>query len=153
MEPKFVDLPAFDVVGVRYFGKNENNEIPQTWDVFNKRCSEIQHVSPNSPAYGICQYVPDAGNTEFEYVCSFAVDSTADVPQDMVSRSLAPQRYAVFVHVGPLDGLHDTYNYIYQVWLPQSGLALAGTPDFELYNEEFKFGAPDSKLYLYVPVK
>ena len=34
MEPKLVHLPAFTVVGMKYRGKNEQNEIPQMWGRF-----------------------------------------------------------------------------------------------------------------------
>jgi AraC family transcriptional regulator len=52
-----------------------------------------------------------------------------------------------------LDKLRDTYNFIYQSWLPQSGYELTGGPDFELYDEDFKDFAPDSRFDIYVPIK
>jgi predicted transcriptional regulator YdeE len=153
MEPKFVDLPAFDIVGVRYYGRNENQEIAVMWGDFNQRCGAIRHVAADSPAYGICITDPNANHGEFEYVASFRVDQVADVPEGMVTRHVLAHKYAVFTHVGALDKLGDTYRYIYQVWLPQSGFEIAELLDFELYDEDFKDFASDSRLYIYVPVK
>jgi predicted transcriptional regulator YdeE len=153
MEPKMIEMPAFDVVGVRYYGKNEHQEISGLWGEFNKRAGEIKHVKPKSAAYGICLMVPDAPSGEFEYVASFAVDPAEDVPEGMVTRHIPVHKYAVFTHNGSLDKLRDTYNYIYQVWAPQSGYELTGDIDFEYYDEDFKDFAPDSKFYIYVPVK
>ncbi len=153
MEPQWIDLPEMKVVGVAYIGKNENQEIPQTWDVFNRRCQEIKHVAPGSPAYGVCACVPEAAQGEFEYVACYGVDQASEIPAGMVERTIPAGRYAVFVHIGPLDGLRATYEYIYQYWLPQSGFQLTGGPDFELYNQEFVNGAADSRFYIYVPIK
>lgn len=153
MEPKIIEMPAFDIVGMRYYGKNQNQEISELWEQFNKRASEIKQVKPGSAAYGICLMVPDAPAGEFEYVASFSVDSTKDIPEGMVARHVPAHRYAVFTHTGPLDKLRDTYNYIYQVWAQQSGYELTGDIDFEYYDEDFKDFAPDSKFYIYVPVK
>ncbi len=152
MEPNFVHLPALQVVGLRYYGKNENQEISALWGEFNRVSSQVQNMDP-AAAYGMCFTVPGAPNGEFEYVAGFNVTKVENVPAQMVVRSVPASKYAVFAHVGPLDKLRETYHYIYQTWLPQSGCELGGNWDFEYYNEEFKDFAPDSKFYIYVPVK
>ncbi|MCU0486365.1 MAG: GyrI-like domain-containing protein [Anaerolineales bacterium] len=153
MEPKFVELPAFTVVGMRYYGRNENQEISQMWEVFNQKCCQIQHIHTGSPAYGVCFSVPGAPAGEFEYVASFAVDKVENVPAEMVVREVPAHKYAVFTHVGELDKLGETYRYIYQTWLPQSGYQATGDLDFELYDEDFTGFAPDSRFYIYVALK
>ena len=156
MEPKFVDLPAFTLVGSRYYGKNEHQEISALWGEFNEHSGAIRHVTANTPAYGLCTGDPKAANGEFEYVAAFQVDQAADIPEGMVVRQVPAAHYAVFTHVGSLAKLSDTYHYIYQVWLPQSGYKIKGGRgglDFELYDNEFKDFAPDSRFYIYVPVE
>jgi len=46
--------------------------------------------------------------------------------------SLAPGRHAVFLHVGPYETLHRTWQAIYGDWLPRSGESLRRAPPFEL---------------------
>ena len=152
MEPTFVNLPTFTVVGMRYFGKNENQEIHAMWEEANKNFHKVKNVSKQA-AYGVCQNVPGAAAGEFEYVAGLQVSKVEDVPTGMVVRQVPMQKYAVFTHVGALDKLRETYNYIYQVWLPKSGYKLTGGPDFEFYNEDFKDFAPDSRFYIYVPLQ
>jgi predicted transcriptional regulator YdeE/DNA-binding transcriptional MerR regulator len=152
MEPKFVNLPDFTVVGMSYVGKNKNQEIAQMWGVFNHRSEQIKHRDL-AAAYGVCLMPPGLAEGEFEYVASYKVGKVEDVPDGMVVRQVPAQRYAVFTHVGSLEKLGDTYNYIYQVWLPKSGCELSGGLDFEYYDEDFKDFAPDSRFYIYVPVK
>jgi AraC family transcriptional regulator len=122
------------------------------WGDFNRRASEIQHVPADANAYGVCIMLPDAPNGEFEYVASFPVEPAEDIPEGMVVRQVPAGKYAVFTHVGPLEKLKDTYQYIYQVWLPQAGLTPVDGLDFEMYTEEFKDFDPDSRFYIYVKV-
>lgn len=152
MEPKFVNLPAFTVVGIPYVGKNENQEIAQMWGVFNQQAEKIRNAVHDG-AYGVCLMQPDLPEGAFEYVACFKVEKVEDVPEGMVVREVPAQQYAVFTHAGPLEKLSDTYNYIYQVWLPKSGYQAAGNFDFEYYNEEFNNFSPDSRFYIYMPVK
>jgi AraC family transcriptional regulator len=145
-------LPAFTVVGLRYYGKNQNQEISAMWGDANKRFGELKNISEDA-AYGICFAASEGSNGEFEYVASLKVDSEEDIPEGMVGRHIPAARYAVFTHIGSLDKLKDTYNYIYQTWVPQSGMQLVGNLDFEYYNQDFNDFAPDSRFYIYVPVK
>ena len=152
MEPKFVTLPAFNVVGMRYFGKNEHQEISDLWGKANQRMGEIRHVASQN-AYGVCIMLPDAPTGEFEYIAGLEVSQVEDVPDGMVVREVPASQYAVFTHLGSLEQLPATYEYIYGTWVPQSGHQLIEGLDFELYNEDFKAFTPDSKFYIYVPIK
>lgn len=153
MKPRIVNLPAFTLAGLPYFGKNENQEISALWSQFNPRTAELKHIAPGSPAIGLCTSDPNVKTGEFEYVAGFQVDNESDIPAGMVVRQVPANQYAVFTHVGSLKDLRDTYHFIYQVWLPQSGYTMNGPIDFEWYDEDFKDFAPDSRFYIYVPVK
>ncbi|PKO13233.1 MAG: AraC family transcriptional regulator [Chloroflexi bacterium HGW-Chloroflexi-10] len=152
MEPKFVTKPAFMVVGMRYFGKNQAGEIPRLWDAFLPHLGEIQQTDESCDSFGICNQPDAEGN--FEYVAGLPVTCVDSLPEGMVARLVPQQDYAVFVHVGGLDTLGQTYEYIYQQWLPNSAyLFRPGGNDFELYHEgEFNPASKDSKMYIYVPV-
>jgi AraC family transcriptional regulator len=86
-------------------------------------------------------------------VASMEVTSLGNVPEGMVVRANPERRYADFAHVGPLEKLRDTYNTIYQTWLPQSGYQVDGNFDMEAYTDEFKDFSPDSVFYIYVPIR
>ena len=42
MEHKLVKKTAFKIVGLKYHGKNENNEIMQLWMQFGPRIGEVK---------------------------------------------------------------------------------------------------------------
>jgi predicted transcriptional regulator YdeE len=146
MEPKIVTKPAFTAVGLMYFGKNENNEIPQVWGKLNPRHEEIKHRA--GPAYGICGDLEDDGR--FHYLAGYEVSETTDLPADMEKWDIPEQQYAVFPC--NLKTIHETYQYIFETWLPQSGYTRADGPDFEFYGEEFDMATGEG-LAIYLPVK
>jgi len=157
MEPTFTNKPAFQAIGISYVGKNENNEIPGIWEIFNQRHHEIQQ-NDDKCAYGLCFTKPDVSigefeHGEFEYVAAASVDEDASVPAGMVLRHVPAYKYAVFTHHGKLDTLGDTYKYIYEVWIPQAEEQVHPDRfDMEVYTDEFKFDSDDSKFFIYVAV-
>lgn len=154
MEPKIVTRPAFKTVGLSYVGKNQNGEIPQMWSVFNQRMGEIK-ASSEEEYFGLCFSEPKgAKEGEFEYVSAALVADAKDIPDGMVYREVPELKYAVFTHHGKLDKLGETYGYIYNTWLPQSGYKLHPSKfDMEVYDEDFAQGKDESKFYIYVAIQ
>jgi len=150
MEPKIVDMPAFTVVGMYYRGTNQNNEIPQLWRQFGPRVVEIKHMAKENISYGVMDNFDEASK-EFDYLAAVKVDSTADVPDGMLSWEIPEQTYAVFTCTLPT--IKETFDIIYSKWLPESGYQLAPAPEFELYDERFNPQAPHSELDLYIPIQ
>jgi AraC family transcriptional regulator len=147
MEPEIKSKPAFTVVGMKYRGKNEKDEIPQLWFKFGRRMNEIKHKI--GPAYGIRDNYDDKSG-EFDYVAGIEVDSSADIPERMVRMDVPEQTYVVFTCTLPTLG--ETFHHVYTTWLPQSGYTRVDGPEFELYDETFNPADETSMLYIYVPV-
>jgi predicted transcriptional regulator YdeE/DNA-binding transcriptional MerR regulator len=153
VEIEIKNIPALKLVGLHYQGRNEQNEIAMTWSAFNRRSDQVQHFTGEA-AYGVCSISAGLPEGEFEYLCAFPVTEYGDVPEGMTKMDLDPMRVAVFAHRGSYEGLGETYTRIYQEWLPQAGLEpLKAGLDLEVYTGEFKDFAPDSVMYIYVPVK
>ncbi len=154
MEPRIVTKPAFYVVGMQYVGKNPDNEIAKMWQEFIPRMNEPERIKPQM-SYGLCDStIEGLEDGEFEYVAGVEVAGPdAAVPEGLVLRSVPERKYAIFTHHGTLDTLGETYQNIYDTWLPQSGLEIAGLFDMEVYDQDFIPDSPDSKLYIYVAVK
>jgi len=149
MEPKIVSKPAFTIVGVKYRGKNESNEIKQMWDDFGPRMGEIKHMVDKHVCYGVCANM-DEQSHEFDYFAGFEVDSTADIPGRMVSFEVPAATYAVFRTTLPDVG--QTFDHAYCNWMPQSGYQATGGPDLELYDEEFDPADLESTFEIFVPI-
>jgi AraC family transcriptional regulator len=149
MEPRIVEMTGFSVVGLKYHGKNENNEIPQVWVAFYPRIGEIKNMVTDRTAFGISAGM-DPTTGEFDYVAGFEVSSCEDVPEGMVCFDVPSGRYAVFTTTLPKIG--ETFRHAYETWMPAAGHRPTGGPEFELYREGFDSQDPGSEFELYIPI-
>lgn len=63
------------------------------------------------------------------------------------------QRYAIFIHRGGLKDLAITNQYIWGIWLPQSGYEIAHASDLEVYPGDFKPDRTDIPIEIWVPLE
>ena len=150
MEIKIVERSAFTVVGLKYRGKNENNEIPQLWRDLGPRCGEIAHQADESTAYGICANM-DSETGAFDYVAGFEVSSAGDAPEGMAAFEVPAGKYAAFSTTLPKLG--ETFQNAYHTWLPQAGHRPTGGPEIEVYDEQFDPQDPNSEFAVYIPIE
>ncbi|MCH4890352.1 AraC family transcriptional regulator [Acidaminobacter sp. JC074] len=160
MKPEIVELKKILICGMVYDGKNLNGEIGELWSDFFKRQGEIKHAVGNMKSYGICEPVEENVENlnldiqnDFKYLAGIEVDSVEDLPSGMEVWEVTHSKYAVFTHIGSVEGLGDTYKGIYSKWLPESGYEAVYEYDFELYDKDFDPNKASSKMYIYVPVK
>ncbi|MGE5674548.1 MAG: AraC family transcriptional regulator [Mycobacterium leprae] len=152
MEPRFVALDGFTLVGMIYFGENQKGEIPQLWTEFNARSAKIPHQLAGK-GYGFC-FMDGQSNPNFWYMASMAVEQLTTVPPEMVAKTVPAAEYAVFTHRGPVSTLGETYGFAYQTWMPTSGYEPAANYDFEYYDQRFNPQDPaNSELDIYIPVR
>jgi AraC family transcriptional regulator len=150
MEPKIVSREAFKVVGMKYRGKNENQEIPQLWRDYGARWKEIEDVINPEVAYGMMDNY-DESTREFDYVAAMEVARIEAVPEGMVNWDIPEQIYAVFPCT--LATIRESYDAALKKWLPDSKYKHSGGPEFELYDEAFNPQDPNSEFYYYMPIK
>ncbi|MCB2210350.1 GyrI-like domain-containing protein [bacterium] len=150
--------PSKTIVGLKYHGTNEKNEIPGLWDQLMPRAGEIPHRDFSTPAaYGINIMGPEFEEThEFDYIAGFPVEQMPEeMPEGMAAFTVREGEYGVIVCPN-LASLSQAYEAIYNRWLPESDYELdlsGGNFCFELYTEEFNPPEGSEKLYIYVPVK
>ncbi len=149
MEPRFVSLPAFTLVGMTMRVKPHGKVPGQLWDEFGPRMDEIQHVAGPAIAYGLTANM-NMSTGEFDYMAGLQVSSTEDIPAGMAAYDVPAQTYAVFPCTIPT--LRPVFDQIYGVWLPSSGYARTAGPELELYDETFDPREPASEFDVYIPV-
>ena len=149
LTPEIKTMPGFTVAGMRYRGKNENEEVPELWTRFWSRHGEIQDRILPGKAYGVLNNF-DPKTEEFDYIAGVAVSDDSSLPADMVSIWLPEQSYAVFRCTLPT--LMETMQAIYHDWLPESEFDRAAGPEYEFYGEEFNPDQDQMTMYMFVPV-
>jgi AraC family transcriptional regulator len=164
LEPVIERLPARTCVGLKtsFFGtssekNNMADRLPPLWDAFLVRLREVPLRRDGGPGYGIL-WQEDAADAELLSYCAAveldhgqAADPSA-LPPGMIAIRLGEQLHARFKHVGAVQRLDHTVNYIYSNWLLRSGWRHAGGPDLEIYGDEYEPGSPTSAMHYAVPV-
>lgn len=150
MKSNLVIRPSFTVVGMKYHGKNQNNEIPQLWGKFGPHMHEVNHVVHPGVAYGVLDNL-DETTGEFDYMAACEVSGLSDRVNGMCMKVIPAQTYAVFPCT--MATLRQTYDMIYGSWMPTSGYRHADGPELELYNERFDPMDVNSEMYVYIPVE
>jgi AraC family transcriptional regulator len=153
MKPEIITLEKKFVIGLNYYGDNEQAEIPHLWYVFSRKRQEIKNKK-GWCAYGLCIEPEDYESTgEFHYVACLEVEDLNDIPLEMVGKVIPANTYAVFTHKGPVSGLRDTYAAIYGTWVKETDMTVIRGFDFELYDDRFTSpDDPGSEIDIYIPI-
>jgi AraC family transcriptional regulator len=101
--------------------------------------------------YGVCCNFDGKGG--FDYIAGVEISKLDDLPEQYRWVEIQPQYYAVFEHKGPLESLSQTFRYICDTWLPQSGHQAADAPEFERYSEDFNPRLKTGTLEIWLPIK
>ncbi|MBU1024063.1 GyrI-like domain-containing protein [bacterium] len=157
MEPKIVSKSGFNIIGMELKtsikeGRNFK-EIPQFWEKVLQQdiLSKIPNKSQEATSLGMCMDFKEEDGS-FSYVIACEVDSTNNIPEGMIARTIPGAKYAVFTCKGPLpDSIQNMVGYIHGEWFKKSEYTHAGTPEFELYDERC-MGGTDCEVDIYIPV-
>ena len=142
------------VVGMQIRTTLAENRIQDLWSEFIKRMSELDEVAVPECSLGICTFVDNNQDDDaFEYMAVRVVKNDSLIPGGMTFRLLPEQEVAVFTHQGSLDNLSETYDYIYNEWLPDSDYEIADADEIEWYDSRFNFGQENSQMDIHIPIK
>lgn len=150
-EPRFESGHFLLIAGLGgRFTADTTKGIPDLWEKFIPEIGKIPGQK-SEVTYGICCN-PD-GKGGFEYIAGVEIDKLDDLPEKYRWVEVQPQRYAVFEHKGSLENLPQTFQYIWETWLPQSGKEAADAPEFERYSEDFNPTLNTGVLEIWLPLK
>ncbi|QDU28492.1 YCII-related domain protein [Anatilimnocola aggregata] len=110
------------------------SQIPQQWEVFAPHIGKVPGQQ-GTTSYGVCWNVKN--KCDFDYLTGVELKPGAKLPAGFTPVKLAPHRYIVFTHVGPITSFPQTIETIWSKWAPDCGLKLAAAPCVERYTAEF----------------
>jgi predicted transcriptional regulator YdeE len=108
-------LEELKLVGFRVLcdGDQYINEISKASLSLQNRKMDIKHVI--SPDRQIGAFIVDADSeTEDGYWVCVQVDKYEDIPEDMVSLTVPPQKYAMITHEGPNHDIRNSYEKLHE---------------------------------------
>nr|WP_245368497.1 GyrI-like domain-containing protein [Paenibacillus silagei] len=150
--PAFVCLDNLHLVGMSIPGVN-SDEVGMLWRSFRQRVFEITRKPDTEDLfYAVIELTGEQWEVTYT-ACVEAASEESTVPLGMAAKLLPAATYAVFTHKGTLARLNDTFQYIYETWLPQSGSVRTNAPEFARYDQRYLGPTnEDSVLDIYIPV-
>ncbi len=155
-QPDFQLLPSKEFVGLSTeinapFAEVSifNESLLDHWRKFRQLCKTERLY------YGLTKGVANDGAPP-TLVYTSAIESTGGevLPSLQLQKfEVTSQYYAVFEIRGPINLCHAITDYIYGIWLPQSGHQRANGFEIDLYDTRvFKLNSTNSTSYRYVPI-
>jgi AraC family transcriptional regulator len=153
LTPRFAKGDPMRVIGLgERYDEAAMARIPQQWARLQERLPEVR--GQTDPAQFGLFYQLSESPFAFDYVTGVMVADDAPLPAGLVERRLPARRHAVFTHRGHVSGLRLLLDAIFREWLPQSGEAAAGNPDFvEVYGEDFDPVRFEGVIEVWVPLR
>ncbi|MDN5342635.1 MAG: AraC family transcriptional regulator [Oceanotoga sp.] len=131
--------------------QNASKDCGDIWHKFDEYW-EKGYFKTKNEYYGI-SHDYDEKTGKFSYMAAVTLEDDEKPYEEMETLNIPQAYYAVFEHVGDVKTMSQTFNKIFQEWLPNSEYTYDPKgKDFELYNEDFKPHQKESKVYIYLPV-
>ena len=154
--PDLVVKEAFTVAGrSRRFDEATKANIPQLWSQLIGALP-FEGQSPSWATYGVV-WGADQAEGGFNYMAGVEITPDKTPPDGFVTKDIPSATYAIFRIT--LDGgaLHPQVKAaMATIWgdlIPATGLKVAASPDFELYDSEFSPNRPGAVIDFYVPIE
>lgn len=158
MNPRIKTLVAKNLVGSRMTMTLSDNKTTELWRAFMRRRDDIKNRL-GTDLYSVQVYgAPDDlhrfnQHTSFERWAAVEVADLAEVPEGMEAYPLEGGLYAVFLYRGTPATFHETWQYIFLTWLPQSAYDLDNRAHFEVLGDKYKHNDPESEEEIWIPIK
>lgn len=143
LSAKIADAESRTIIGrAARFTPEERPKVPAFWD---KTIEELGHRMIGRETFGVSYNFDD---DTFEYLVGFEDDGDGE---GLDRIKISSGRYAVFEHVGHISEIPDTWESIFDQWLPHSKEILGEGPEFECYKAEFHPEKPGN-VSIWIPL-
>lgn len=157
MIPRIELLVEKKLIGKHLNMSLANNTTGILWQSFMKRRKEIDNIIGTDlysmQLYDLSYFENFNPANEFEKWAAVEVSSFDHMPEGFESFTLPSGLYAVFTHTGgPATGL-QTFQYIFQNWLPASDYRLDNRPHFEFLGAKYSNNDLNFEEEIWIPVR
>jgi AraC family transcriptional regulator len=143
------------VIYVSSIGPYEGKGTEMAWEKVCRFAEKRRLFLRDTEFIGISHDDPKITESEkLRYDACLTINKDVAPEGEIGAKTIPGGTYAVFLHKGPYEKLIDTYDYIYGVWLPESGQELREEPCFENYlNSPDKTPPENLRTEIFVPLK
>lgn len=157
-EPEFIVLEEKIIAGVYYYG-TDKDAILKVWSILYENQEKIPGQVCPGIYYGYNLFDKTAlvsGNLHYlaGVEVSEELESIPGIPAETRSFKLPPSEYAVFSHQGPPEQIPTSYQYIYEVWYPNSGYNFSKWYSFDYLDARYQddFFKTQEAFKIYIPI-
>ncbi len=125
------------------------NFMPVRKEIRNNVGTELYSIEVYEPAF----FDNLSYEKNFDKWAAVEVTDFDCFPEGMESIILESGLYAVFLYKGSASEADKIFQYIFEVWLPNSGFILDNRPHFAVMGEKYKNNDPDSEEEFWIPIR
>ncbi len=156
--PRIEFLEEKKLIGFSELMSLSNDRTFELWQSFMKRRNEIKNrFNPHFYSVQVYDKVLDFKNftpkTEFDKWAAVEVLDFSTIPTRMNPYTINGGKYAVFQYIGKASDFHETAQYIFGEWLPNSKYTLDSREHFEVMKENYNPNDPNSEEEIWIPIK
>ena len=157
-EPGIEFLQEKKLIGVQMKMSIADHKTTELWRSFMPRRKEIKN-NLNTDLISMQIYGKSFDFQNFnihiplDKWAAIEVSDFAYLPDRMEAYTLPSGLYAVFLYKGAANDASETFRFIFERWLPQSGYVIDNRPHFEILGEKYKHDDPSSEEEIWIPVK
>lgn len=149
IEPQIITLPSFELVTYQ----SDESRPPSFWNKYNaKKWSLKLSGGEVVEDFGVSSWNDERNH--LDYFIGIPKEQAHGDLSGTITLNIAGGLYALFetpvaTHFDFVSTIHQTWDYIYDVWLPASGYSKADGYEFESYME-------DSRTFsekIYIPIR
>ncbi|MEZ5195745.1 MAG: AraC family transcriptional regulator [Bacteroidales bacterium] len=155
LKPKLRELKPLHVIYVNSIGPYDGQGTEESWEKVCAFAERKKLFGRATDFIGISHDDPGVTESNKLRYDACVVVTKEVIPEGEVGvKTIEGGRYAVFMHKGPYTDFQKTYDFIYGVWLQESGEELRDVPCFEKYlNSPGKTKPENLKTEIYIPLK
>jgi AraC family transcriptional regulator len=151
MAARIEELPQLRFVGLlEHVLFSQLQTIASQWQRFMPHYGEIEDKAHPIPA-GVSTNLDDEGN--FDYVCAVEVKRFTSVPKGMAQLTVPAQTYAVIRHDRHISEIGNTFNAIWNEWMPPDGRKIADGASIERHMATFDTRTGFGGVEIYIPIR
>jgi AraC family transcriptional regulator len=157
MESAPVNKPGFRVAGISgVFDETNRWQIPQLWGRLDPHLP-LPGQTGDGASFGVCFPTEKGAEGCFRYMAAVPIAAEAPTPAALETADVPAQSYLVFRQVTDGSPLHPQMQAaVAEIWgqrVPRGGLKLAGGPDLEAYQPDFRPDRAGDWVEWWIPVE
>jgi AraC family transcriptional regulator len=151
-EPEVVMIDGFSIIGLPGYARL-GESLDGIWSAFQ---ADVHSIRQRKMPERFCQLAFWHESDEidgFSVMPAVEVTHLKEIPFALVGKTVPDGLYLRFIHRGPTRTIGETYNRIYESYLPQSVYKLTMPFNFERYDRCGSGNAKDSEVDIFIPLE